>query len=82
MSHPVVVMYLEALQSVALQVAGARVVSDVFTDAARNLAVSFRFYNRERLHQAMGYRTPAAVYARSHNFSHVAGATESPCGEK
>jgi putative transposase len=33
-----------------------------FTDAARNLAVSFRFYNRERLHQALGYRTPAAVY--------------------
>jgi putative transposase len=33
-----------------------------FTDAARNLAVYFRFYNRERLHQALGYRTPAAVY--------------------
>jgi len=33
-----------------------------FTDAARHLAVYFRFYNRERLHQALGYRTPAAVY--------------------
>jgi putative transposase len=33
-----------------------------FPDAARNLAVYFRFYNRERLHQALGYRTPAAVY--------------------
>jgi len=33
-----------------------------FTDAARNLAVYFRFYNRERLHQALGYRTPVAVY--------------------
>ena len=33
-----------------------------FTDAARNLAGYFRFYNRERLHQALGYRTPAAVY--------------------
>jgi putative transposase len=36
-----------------------------FTDAARNLAVYFRFYNRERLHQALGYRTPAAVYRRA-----------------
>jgi putative transposase len=33
-----------------------------FTDAARNLAVYFRFYNRERLHQPLGYQTPAAVY--------------------
>jgi putative transposase len=33
-----------------------------FTDAARNLAAYFRFYNRERLHQALGYRTPVAVY--------------------
>ena len=33
-----------------------------FTDAAGNLGVYFRFYNRERPHQALGYRTPAAVY--------------------
>lgn len=33
-----------------------------FTDAARNLGGYFRFYNRERPHQALGYRTPAAVY--------------------
>ncbi len=33
-----------------------------FADALRNLAGYFRFYNRERLHQALGYRTPAAVY--------------------
>jgi len=33
-----------------------------FTDAVRNLGVYFRFYNRERPHQALGYRTPAAVY--------------------
>jgi len=33
-----------------------------FADAARNLAGYFRFYNGERLHQALGYRTPAVVY--------------------
>jgi len=33
-----------------------------FADAVRNLAAYFRFYNRERLHQALGYRTPASVY--------------------
>ena len=28
----------------------------------RGLGAYFRFYNGERLHQALGYRTPAAVY--------------------
>ena len=31
-------------------------------DARQSLAQYFGFYNRERLHQALGYRTPAAVY--------------------
>jgi putative transposase len=31
-------------------------------DARQSLAQYFGFYNGERLHQALGYRTPAAVY--------------------
>ena len=31
-------------------------------EARTNLAAYFRFYNHERPHQALGYRTPAAVY--------------------
>jgi putative transposase len=31
-------------------------------DARQSLAQYVGFYNRERLHQALGYRTPAAVY--------------------
>jgi len=30
--------------------------------AVQSLAAYFHFYNEERLHQALGYRTPAAVY--------------------
>lgn len=32
------------------------------TDAIGNLKVYFPFYNRERPHQALGYRTPETVY--------------------
>jgi putative transposase len=28
----------------------------------RGLTAYFTFYNEERLHEALGYRTPAAVY--------------------
>jgi putative transposase len=28
----------------------------------RGLTAYFAFYNEERLHEALGYRTPAAVY--------------------
>ena len=36
-------------------------------EAEENLASYFRFYNHERIHQSLGYRTPADVYAeRSH----------------
>lgn len=31
-------------------------------DARQHLARYFGFYNEERLHQALGYRTPATVY--------------------
>jgi putative transposase len=31
-------------------------------DARRNLSAYITFYNRERLHQSLGYRTPEAVY--------------------
>lgn len=32
-------------------------------DAVHNLALYFRFYNAERPHQALNYKTPAAVYS-------------------
>ena len=32
-------------------------------DLERGLAAYFRFYNHERLHQSLGYRTPADVHA-------------------
>ena len=32
-------------------------------EAEDNLAAYFRFYSHERIHQALGYRTPAEVYA-------------------
>ncbi len=31
-------------------------------DAIAGLGAYFRFYNEERLHQSLGYRTPAAIY--------------------
>ena len=31
-------------------------------DAEVSLAAYFRFYNEERIHQALGYRTPQEVY--------------------
>ena len=37
-----------------------------FADAQLGLGRYFRHYNRERPHQALGYRTPVEVYGRSH----------------
>ncbi len=34
-------------------------------DAQRSLGAYFRFYCRERIHQSLGYRTPAEVYGRN-----------------
>ena len=34
-------------------------------DARAQLGRYFRFYNHERPHQSLGYRTPAAVYAEA-----------------
>ena len=31
-------------------------------DTEESLAAYFRFYDEERIHQALGYRTPAEVY--------------------
>jgi putative transposase len=37
---------------------------ETVAELERGLAAYFRFYNEGRLHQALGYRTPAAVYKR------------------
>jgi putative transposase len=40
--------------------------------AEASLAAYFHFYNHERIHQALDYRTPAAVYAERHPTSQTA----------
>jgi putative transposase len=32
------------------------------TEARTGIERYFRFYNQERIHQSLGYRTPAAIY--------------------
>lgn len=36
---------------------------DTVSEAVNGLGRYFRFYNDERLHQALGYHTPAQVFA-------------------
>ena len=36
-------------------------------EAAASLGRYFNFYRKERLHQALGYRTPAEVYCQRSN---------------
>ena len=38
---------------------------DSVPDLERGLGAYFTFYNHERLHQSLGYRTPAEVYGGS-----------------
>jgi putative transposase len=37
---------------------------DTVPTALANLKQSFTFYHEQRLHQSLGYQTPAAVFAR------------------
>ena len=37
------------------------------TEARRELGAYFRFYNDQRPHQALGYRTPAEVFHEARN---------------
>ena len=37
------------------------------SEARRELGAYFRFYNNQRPHQALGYRTPAAVFHQVRN---------------
>jgi putative transposase len=36
-------------------------------EAKQGLGDYFQFYNRERLHQSLGYQTPEAVYRQDQN---------------
>jgi putative transposase len=47
-------------------------------DARQHLARYFGFYNEERLHQALGYRTPAAVYREGRESPHNGLGKSSP----
>jgi putative transposase len=40
--------------------------------AEASLAAYFRFYNHERIHQSLGYRTPADMYAAEHPTPNIA----------
>jgi putative transposase len=42
------------------------------SEARCRLAAYFQFYNMERIHEALGYRTPCEVYSgKPFNFNHV-----------
>ncbi len=41
-------------------------------EAEASLAAYFRFYNHERIHQSLGYRTPADMYAAEHPTPNIA----------
>ena len=49
------------------------------SEARRELGAYFRFYNNQRPHQALGYRTPAEMFHQVRNApSEESGVTEDP----
>ena len=52
---PALLAYLRAYQNVA--------------EARQGIAAYFEFYNRERLHQALGYRAPRQVFEEAMQFA-------------
>ena len=50
-------------------------------EARKRLTCYFDFYNRERLHQALDYRTPDEVYFSVESFERAGGAGNSKTGE-
>ena len=55
---PALLTYLKAYENV--------------TQARQGIAAYFEFYNHQRLHQALGYRTPRQVFDEAHQSTNSA----------